>query len=96
MRAMWSGAISFGLISIPVRLYSAVEEKGLKFHQLHAPDSGRIRYKRTCSVCEQEVSFDEIVKGYEYERDRYVVFTEEELQHPDLAIKAIDVINFVP
>ncbi|MGH9362845.1 MAG: Ku protein, partial [Thermoanaerobaculia bacterium] len=93
---MWSGAITFGLITIPVRLYTAVEEKSLKFHQLHAPDTGRIRYKRTCSICEKEVSFDEIVKGYEYERDRYVVFTEEELQRPDLAIKAIDVINFVP
>jgi len=80
MRSIWNGAITFGLISIPVRLFTAVEEKSLKFHQLHAADNGRIRYKRVCSVDEEEVPYEEIVKGYEYERDRYVVFTDEELE----------------
>jgi len=80
MRSIWNGAITFGLISIPVRLFTAVEEKSLKFHQLHASDNGRIRYKRVCSLDEEEVPYDEIVKGYEYEKDRYVVFSDEELE----------------
>lgn len=97
MRSIWNGAITFGLISIPVRLFTAVEEKGLKFHQLHAPDSGRIRYKRVCSVDDEEVPYDEIVKGYEYEKDRYVVFSDEELERmPSDSVRAVDVVAFVP
>lgn len=97
MRSLWNGAITFGLISIPVRLYTAVEEKGLRFHQIHEPDSGRIRYKRVCSVDNEEVPLDEIVKGYEYERDRYVIFTDEELERlPADSVRAVDVISFVP
>lgn len=97
MRSIWNGAITFGLISIPVRLYSAVEEKGLKFHQLHAADNGRIKYKRVCSVDNEEVPYDEIVKGYEYEKDRYVVFTDDELERlPSDSIRAVDVVSFVP
>jgi DNA end-binding protein Ku len=97
MRSIWNGAITFGLISIPVRLYTSVEEKSLKFHQLHAPDNGRIRYKRVCSVDDEEVPFDEIVKGYEYEKDRYVVFSDEELERlPSDSIRAVDVVSFVP
>ncbi len=97
MRSMWNGAITFGLISIPVRLYTSVEEKSLRFHQLHATDNGRIRYKRVCSACGEEVAYDEIVKGYEYEKDRFVVFSEEELDRlPADVIRAIDIVNFVP
>jgi DNA end-binding protein Ku len=102
MRPIWKGAITFGLISIPVKLFSAVQEKSLRFNQLHDEDScpeggGRIRYKRVCSACEQEVGWDEIVKGYEYSKDHYVVFTEEELAGLDIeSIKAIDVVSFVP
>jgi DNA end-binding protein Ku len=97
MRPIWKGAITFGLISIPVRLYSAVETKSLKFHLLHSADGGRIRYKRECSKCGQEVTWDDIIKGYEYSKDHYVTFTEEELQALDIdSIKAIDVVTFVP
>lgn len=97
MRPIWKGAVSFGLISIPVKLYSAVEEKSLKFHLLHAEDGGRIRYQRTCSVCEQEVSWDEIVKGFEYSKDHYVQFTDDELSSIDVdSVRAIDVVSFVP
>ncbi|MGH2705384.1 MAG: Ku protein [Actinomycetota bacterium] len=97
MKSIWNGAITFGLITIPVRLYTAVEEKSLRFHQLHAEDNGRIRYKRVCSIDGAEISFDGIVKGYEYERDRYVVFTEDELdQIPADSIRAIDIVSFVP
>jgi len=80
-----------------VGLYTAVEEKSLRFHQLHGADNGRIRYKRVCSVDDEEVPFDEIVKGYEYEKDRYVVFTEEELDRlPSDSIRSVDVVAFVP
>jgi DNA end-binding protein Ku len=97
MKAIWKGAVTFGLVNIPVRLYSAVQEKGLKFHMLHGEDGGRIRYQRVCSVDGKEVSWDEIVKGYEFSKDQYVQFTDEELQALDLdSIKAIDVVNFVP
>jgi DNA end-binding protein Ku len=96
-RSIWKGAITFGLITIPVGLYTAIEEKDFRFHQLHAKDNGRIRYKRVCSVCGEEVPYDEIVKGYEFEKDNYVVFTEEELsQIPADSIKAIDIVSFVP
>ena len=74
-RSMWKGAISFGLVTIPVAVYPATEEKSLKFNQLHDADMGRIRYKRVCSVDGEEVDFDHIVKGYEVEKDRYVVIT---------------------
>jgi DNA end-binding protein Ku len=97
MRPIWKGAITFGLISIPVRLYSAVESKSLKFNLLHAKDGGRVRYKRVCSKCGEEVTWDDLVKGYEYSKDHYVQFTDEELQSLDLdSIKAIDVVSFVP
>jgi DNA end-binding protein Ku len=102
MRPIWKGAITFGLISIPVKLYSAVQEKSLKFNMLHDENAcpeggGRIRFKRVCSACEQEVTWDDIVKGYEYSKDHYVKFTDEELQSLDIdSIKAIDVVSFVP
>jgi DNA end-binding protein Ku len=97
MRPLWKGAVSFGLISIPVRLYPAVQEKGLKFHLLHAEDGGRIRYQRVCSICGEEVTWDDIVKGYEFEKDRYVQFTDEELSSVEVdSIRAIDVVTFVP
>src|SRR5688572_3251612 len=95
-RAIWKGAISFGLVTIPIRLHSAVEEKSFKFNQLHEKDSGRIKYKRFCQVCNEEVSFDEIVKGYEYEKDRYVVLTDEELDRGMPSIRSIDILKFVP
>jgi DNA end-binding protein Ku len=97
MRALWKGAITFGLITIPVRLYSAVSEKNLKFHMLHGEDGGRIKYKRECSKCGKEVNWDDIVKGYEYSKDHYVTFTEEELDSVEVeSIHAIDVVSFVP
>lgn len=96
-RSIWKGAITFGLITIPVGLYTAVEEKDFRFNQLHAKDNGRIKYKRVCSVCGEEVPYDEIVKGYEFEKGNYVVFTEEEMDAiPADSIKAIDVVSFVP
>ena len=97
MKSIWNGAITFGLITIPVRMFSAVEEKSLRFNQLHATDNGRIRYKRTCSKCGEEVPWDQIVKGYEVEKETYIVFTEDELERlPTDSIRAIDIVAFVP
>ena len=97
MRPLWKGAITFGLISIPVRLYSAVSEKSLKFHLMHSEDGGRIKYERVCSKCGKKVSWDDLVKGYEYSKDHYVTFTEDELEGLDVdSIRAIDVVAFVP
>lgn len=97
MRPLWRGAITFGLISIPVRLYSAVENKSLQFHLLHEKDGGRIKYQRTCGKCGEEVTWDDIIKGYEYSKDHYVTFTQEEMAALDVdSIKAVDVVSFVP
>jgi DNA end-binding protein Ku len=97
MKALWKGAITFGLISIPVRLHSAVQEKSLKFHLLHDQDHGRVKYQRVCSKCGKEVTWDDLVRGYEVSKDTYVTFTDEELQAVDVeSIRAIDVVSFVP
>jgi DNA end-binding protein Ku len=95
-RSMWKGAISFGLVTIPVAVYPATEEKSLKFNQLHDEDMGRIRYKRVCSIDGEEVDFEHIVKGYEVEKDRYVVLTDEDLDAvPVESSRAIDIQQFV-
>ena len=96
MKTMWRGAISFGLVSIPVRVYTATEEKTLRFNQLHEKDHGRIKYKRVCSKDGEEVPFDEIVKGYEYEKDRYVILDDEDFDKvPVESSRAIDIERFV-
>ena len=96
MRTLWRGAISFGLVSIPVRLYTATEEKSLHFNQLHEKDHGRIRYKRWCTVEDAEVPYDEIVRGYEYEKDRYVILDDEDLDAvPVESTRTIDIQQFV-
>jgi len=93
---MWKGAISFGLVTIPVAVFPATEEKSLKFNQLHGEDNGRIRYKRVCEVDGQEVSFEHIVKGFEYEKGHYVVLTDEDLDKVPLeSSRAIDIQQFV-
>src|SRR5213594_1992642 len=95
-RAMWKGAISFGLVTIPVAVYPVTEEKGLKFNQLHDEDGGRIRYKRVCEKDGEEVTFDHIVKGYEVEKDRYVVLSDEDFDAvPVESSRAIDIVQFV-
>lgn len=97
MRAIWKGAVSFGLVSIAVKLYSATEEKDIRFHQVHRDDGGRIRYKRTCSVCGEEVSYDDIAKGYDIGGGEIVVLTDEDFADLPLSTShAIDVLEFVP
>ncbi len=95
-RAMWKGAISFGLVTIPVAVYPATEEKTLRFNQLHDEDGGRIRYKRVCEKDGEEVTFEHIVKGYEVDKDRYVILTDEDFdQVPVTSSRAIDIVQFV-
>jgi DNA end-binding protein Ku len=96
MKTIWKGAISFGLVTIPVKVYGATEEKSLHFNQLHVADGGRIRYKRVCAICGEEVSYQDIVKGYEYEKDHYVTLTDEELEALPLpTAHAIEIERFV-
>src|ERR671933_3016904 len=95
-RAIWSGAISFGLVNVPVKLYSAVSPKTVRFHQLHGADGVRIQQKRVCPADGEEVPWDEIVKGYEIAPDRYVIIEPEELEalNPKKT-RTIDIEDFV-
>ena len=97
MRAIWKGAVSFGLVSIAVKLYSATEEKDIRFHQVHRTDGGRIKYKRTCSVDGEEVTYDDIAKGYDIGGGEMVILTDEDFADlPLTTSRAIDVLQFVP
>jgi DNA end-binding protein Ku len=97
MRSIWKGAISFGLVSIPVKLYSATEEKDVSFHQVHREDGGRIRYKRVCQTDGEEVPYSDIAKGYELPSGEVVVLTDEDFADLPLSTsRAIDVLEFVP
>jgi DNA end-binding protein Ku len=95
-RAIWTGAISFGLVNVPVKLYSAVSKKTVRFHQLHEADGVRIQQKRFCPKEDKEVPYEEIVKGYEISPDRYVIITPDELDAIEpRKTKSIDIEDFV-
>ncbi len=95
-RAIWTGAISFGLVNVPVKLYSATSPKTVRFHQLSSKTGARIRQKRVDPSTGEEVPFEEIVKGYELTPDRYVTISNEELEALDpKATKTIDIEEFV-
>lgn len=93
---MWRGAISFGLVTIGVRLYAATEEHDYRFHQVHRDDGGRIRYKRVCEECGKEIEYADIVKGYELGDGRMVLLDREDFDSlPINTDRAIDVLEFV-
>jgi DNA end-binding protein Ku len=93
---MWMGTLSFGLVSVPVKLYSAVTRKTVHFHQIHSLDSGRIHQKHVCSLDGEEISLEEIVKGYEIAPDRYIPVEARELQALEpLFTRTIQVEDFV-
>jgi len=95
-RAIWSGAISFGLVNVPVKLYSATSPKTVRFHQISSKTGARIRQKRVDPSTDEEVQFEDIVKGYELSPDRYVLIEPEELDALDpKATKTIDIEEFV-
>jgi DNA end-binding protein Ku len=95
-RSIWRGAISFGLVNVPVKLFSAVSKKTVRFNQLHATDGVRIQMKRVCPEDGEEVPYEQLVKGFEISPDRYVVITPEELKalDPDQS-RTIDIEDFV-
>jgi len=95
-RSMWMGTLNFGLVSMPVKLYSAVSSKSVHFNQLHGADNARVQQKRVCSADGEEVPFEEIVKGYELAPERYVVIEDAELQAlaPE-ATRTIEIEDFV-
>jgi DNA end-binding protein Ku len=97
MRPIWKGTISFGLVAIPVKLYTATEAHDVSFRQVHAADGGRIRYKRVCELDGEEVPYSDIAKGYELPGGEMVVLTDEDFANLPLASsKEIDVVEFVP
>ena len=97
MRSMWKGGISFGLVMIPVRLYAATEQKDIAFRQVHRADGGRIRFRRFCSVCGEEVPYEDVVKGYELSTGEMVILDDEDLADLPLpTTKSIEVLHFAP
>jgi DNA end-binding protein Ku len=96
MRAIWTGAITFGLVNVPVKLYSATEDHDVKLHQVHDEDGGRIRYQRRCEVCGKVVDYEHIDKAFD-DGERTVVLTDEDFDAlPAEKSREIDVVEFVP
>jgi DNA end-binding protein Ku len=96
MRSIWRGAVSFGLVSIAVKLYSATEDKDIRFHQVHATDGGRVKYKRVCSIDGEEVEYRDIAKGFELPDGQVVILTDEDFEELPLSTRReIEVLEFV-
>jgi DNA end-binding protein Ku len=97
MRSMWKGAISFGLVMIPIRLYAATEQKDIAFRQVHRADGGRIRFRRVCSIDGEEVPYEDVAKGYELPTGEMVVLTDEDMAELPLpTTRNIEVLHFLP
>jgi DNA end-binding protein Ku len=97
MRAIWKGAVSFGLVSVPVKLYAATESHDVSFRQVHAKDGGRIKYQRVCSIDGEEIAYADIAKGYETEDGEMVILTDEDMEGlPSTSSREIAVEKFVP
>jgi DNA end-binding protein Ku len=96
-RAIWSGSINFGLVTIPVKLYPAVRAAAeIHFHLLHAADEGRIHNERVCEVCGKKVAWHDLAKGYELDKGRYVVLSDEDLKKANVeATQSIEIVEFV-
>src|SRR5205814_3776287 len=96
MRAIWKGNISFALVTIPINLFSATRKNEISFHYLHKKDMSPVSYKRFCDADNTEVPWEEITKGYEYEKDQYVEITDEDLEKADVEhSKTIQIMEFV-
>jgi DNA end-binding protein Ku len=97
MRSIWKGSVSFGLVNVPVKVYSATEDNDIKFHQVHAKDNGRIRYKRVCEICGEVVEYRDIARSYESDDGQTVVITDEDIATlPEERSREIEVLEFVP
>jgi DNA end-binding protein Ku len=94
--AIWSGSISFGLVTIPVKLFTAVRSNDLRFNFLHKEDEGRIFNERHCTVCNEKVEYADLVRGFEYEKGQYVVVTDEDLKRVNVeATQSVEIVEFV-
>jgi len=96
MRAVWTGAITFGLVNVPVKAYGAVEDHDISFHQVHDKDGGRIRYERRCEVCGEKVDYKNIDKAYEEDGDTVIMTDEDFDALPEAENNEIEVVQFVP
>src|SRR5437016_13660079 len=97
MRAIWKGSISFSLVNIPISLYPATRREELKFHLLRQSDLSPIKYQRVAEADGKEVPWEQIVKGYEYEKGQYVVLENEDFRRADVAAsQTVDILEFVP
>lgn len=95
-RSIWKGAVSFGLVTIPVKVYGATEDKDVSFRQVHAEDGGRVRQQRICEKCGQVVSYSDLAKGYESADGRMAILTDEDFANLPLStLKTVDVVQFV-
>ena len=97
MHTMWKGSVSFGLVNIPIKMFSATEDKDIKFKYLHKECKTPIKYERTCPTCEKELEWDDIVRGFEYEPGHYVLIDEEDLKavESESTKKNIEILDFV-
>lgn len=97
MQTMFKGAISFGLVNIPIKMFTATEEKDVRFRSLHKKCHTPIKYKKVCPLCNEEVSPDDIVKGFEYEPGKFVIVTDEDLESAKAEVQArtIEIVDFV-
>ncbi|WP_405177042.1 Ku protein [Nocardia sp. NBC_01377] len=97
MRAIWKGSIAFGLVNVPVKVYTATEDHDIRFHQVHAADGGRIKYDRVCTICGKSVQYADIDKAYESPEGDKVVLTDDDFSKLPVAEKhEIPVLQFVP
>lgn len=96
MRSLWKGSVSFGLVTIPVKLYAATERKDVSFNYLHRACGTPIRYQKVCPACDREVAMDEIVRGYEYEKGRFVLLDDEDFADlPTPERRTVEILDFV-
>ncbi|WP_058307384.1 non-homologous end joining protein Ku [Gracilibacillus massiliensis] len=97
MHTMWKGTISFGLVNIPIKLHSATENKDIKLRNLHKECQSPVKYEKVCPVCEKEVGNDDIVKGFEYTKNKFVILEEEDLEaiKEEKEDKSVDIVDFV-
>ncbi|HBV98882.1 MAG: DNA repair protein [Peptococcaceae bacterium BICA1-7] len=96
MRPLWKGAVSFGLIYVPVKMYAATEKKDVKFNYLHEKCKTPVQYRKYCPYCETEVAQEEVVRGYEYEKGKFVVMKEEDFERlPGEKTRSVEILDFV-
>ena len=97
MRSIWKGSIAFGLVNVPVKVYSATEDHDIKFHQVHAKDNGRIRYKRVCEVDGEVVEYGDLARAFESDDGQMVIITDDDIATlPEERSREIEVLEFVP